>query len=209
MINFQEIDLIIWDWYKTLSDYHFYQDIAENYPDEFKKIGEHLREHPDIVRSWVNGKLKFNDLHSIFEEVSNIPADEFDESINLITVDLIEPKITKHVKKLNSQGKSQIIASDNFEVWDEFLLPAYADKLNEYFMQVSYNFQSFFGKSEELLDLAYYEKIIDSLNTKPERTLLVDDNLMLTKKFSNELGGKSLVHNGISDLNKKLTSNIS
>jgi FMN phosphatase YigB (HAD superfamily) len=118
----------------------------------------------------------------------------------------IDSKILPFVEKFKERGIRQVIATDNFDVWDEFFLPQYSQYLDVYF-EGNYNSAKF-----RILKTTHAEefikKILDETGVQPVNALLIDDN----KEFANafvKMGGQAINHESIADLARKLNKELS
>jgi len=198
-----KIKLVIWDWYKTLSNKHLYASLEKTNPGAYEIIQDYFRNENSKLDSWARGEISYKQMHIEFSKLTNIPAKVFDESLLVIRNNFdIDQKILPFVEKFKELNIIQVIATDNFDIWDEFFLPQYSQYLNKYFI-ATYNSSNFrilrIDQGGEFL-----KTILKTNNIKADETLLIDDNLMLCDLFE-KLGGTSLWHSSITDLKMKLS----
>lgn len=197
-----EIKLVIWDWFNTLSEHHLYEEIAEQNPPAYEIIQRYFYENPQRISEWAQGKLSFQKIHQHFSELTGISAEVFDDSLKMLgsTFD-IDSKITPYLARFKENGVLQVIATDNFDIWDEFFMPQYSKYIELYFSGV-YN-----SRRKRLSDLAQQEdflkEIIESYSLKVEETLVIDDNQSYCQEFE-RIGGKTINHRDPTDLLQKL-----
>jgi hypothetical protein len=197
------LKLIIWDWYKTLSYHHFYEEIKLKDEDAYEKIKDYLLRRPDLVKQWGKGSIEFRELHAKFAEISGTPQSEFDKVLSKLgdrAFD-VDQDLLNYVKKFSELGIEQAVAADNFDVWDEFFLPQYSQYLHLYFTRI------FSVRRYTILDHAdqkeFFKKIVRDMNINFSECLLIDDNSDLTKIFQ-DLGGNVITHKNKQDLLDKL-----
>ncbi len=199
-INLENVKLVIWDWYKTLSEAHLYNDLEETHPGAYEIIQNFFINQNEKINKWLKGDLTYKEIHQEFSKLTGLDTQVFDDSLKNLTGD-IDERILKYIKKFQEKGIRQVIATDNFDVWDEFFLPQYSNYLSQYFVK-TYNSAKFrLLKAED--NMRFIKHIIDDQKTPIENTLLLDDNDKLTEIFK-ESGGISLNYDNIDELENKL-----
>lgn len=201
-VDSRRVKLVIWDWYKTLSDSHLYSDLDNTNPGAYELIQNYFVENKDTISEWMQGKVTYREMHKEFSKITGISVDVFDKSLTELAGKFdIDPSILPYVKKIKELGINQVIATDNFDVWDEFFLPQYSQYLSEYFVN-SYNSSKFrILKSKQAIE--FINRILVSQKVSAPDTLLIDDNTEFCQEFISQ-GGQAINHSDISNLAERL-----
>ncbi len=196
--SLQQIKLIIWDWYKTLSNKHMYSGLQSKYPGAFEAVQNYFIAENDKIKQWQKGEISYREMHQVFSKLTGLPVEEFDHCLGILKNDHdIDPDILIYVQKFAQAGKQQVIATDNFDIWDEFFLPQYSEYLNQYFVNV-YNTAKYRMLKED--DQAQFmQLILSEQKLTPQQVLLIDDNDSFTKSFA-ALGGMVVSQHSKADL---------
>lgn len=199
-INLERIGLVIWDWYKTLSEAHLYNDLENTHPGAYEVIQSFFINQNEKINKWLKGELTYKEIHKEFAKLTGLDTQVFDDSLKNITGD-IDERIIKYLKKFKAKGIRQVIATDNFDVWDEFFLPQYSNYLSQYFIK-TYNSAKFrLLKAED--NMKFIKHILEDQKVDIENTLLLDDNDELIRIFE-QSGGNTLSYDNIEELSSKL-----
>ncbi len=196
-----DVKLIIWDWFKTLSPHHLYESLRQNNPAAYELIQQYFIEHQEELVAWHQGRLGYSSLHTKFTEITGIDSSEFDKSLNSITPkDMIDAEVMNYVKDFANKGIAQVIASDNYDIWDEFFLPQYAGELTLF---TGFHSPTDFRIMTLDQHAEFLRGIAASYQIELSKTLLIDDNPEITDLFG-KLGGKVINHTNAIDLISKL-----
>lgn len=202
MVDISKVKLVIWDWYRTLSNRHLYEELKKNNPGAYEIIQNHFLENPDDIERWSNGNMGFEEIHEEFSKMTSIPKDVFDLSLHTLAGKFdVDDKVLKYVKLFDKRGLKQVIAADNFDVWDEFFLPQYSEHLNIYFSQIYSSAK--FRIVKKIDAQKFIDHIISSEYVGVEDVLLIDDNKDFCEMISLR-GGQAISHDNFSDLARKL-----
>jgi hypothetical protein len=196
-----EVKLIIWDWFKTLSPHHLYESLRQNNPAAYELIQQYFVEHQEELLAWHQGKLGYTSLHTKFAEITGIDPAEFDKSLNSITPkDMVDREVMAYVNDFAGKGIAQVIASDNYDIWDEFFLPQYASELT---MFTGFHSPTDFRIMTLDQHAEFLKGIAASYQIELSKTILIDDYSELTSLFS-KLGGRVINHTDRQDLLSQL-----
>lgn len=203
-MNTKQIKLIIWDWYNTLSTSHLYESLQKDFPSAFDLVQNYFIANNHQIQRWQKGELTYREMHKIFSELTGLPESTFDESLRAISQsESINPEVLKFVSKFRDMGITQVIATDNYDVWDEFFLPQYSLELGKYFQNI-YN-TSKYRMLKEDEHAGFIELILrEQLSSYPQ-SLLIDDSEIFTNNFASR-GGLVINHSDQEDLLKQLAA---
>lgn len=202
-----KIKLIIWDWFDTLSDQHLYEVISQSNPAAYSKISDFFTSQPEKITSWANGEISFREIHREFARLTGLEEGQFDEALQqLAAASYVDPKLQEIVDKANALGVMQVIAADNFDIWDEFFLPEYSLEAGESFSRVYSNSEALHHPDSHRELEKFYRKLIQNQSVEATETLLIDDDTKLREVFSDRLGGKVLEFDTIDQIAPKLDS---
>lgn len=201
-VELDKVELVIWDWYKTLSNRHLYEDLQNTHPGAYEVIQNYFLENKDRIAQWTKGEITYNQMHSEFAKITGVGKEVFDSALAQLAGKFdIDERILPHVEALKERGIKQVIATDNFDVWDEFFLPQYSQYLNQYFV-ASYNSSKFrilkSKQADDFVKTILKDQQVDAINA-----LLIDDNRDFCAAFA-EQGGQTINHENIADLAKTL-----
>ncbi|MFW5702746.1 MAG: HAD family hydrolase [Candidatus Dojkabacteria bacterium] len=198
----EKIKLIIWDWYNTLSKTHLYQDLKYSSPAAYEQVQKFFQEGDKRLALWMRGELSYKQIHAHFSGITGLDRSVFDNSLSAMSGKYdVDERILPYIRKVKGIGIKQVIATDNFDIWDEFFLPQYSQYISELF-DGNYNSAKFrIMKADEGGKLL--KTIMEEFKVLPTQTLLIDDNIQVTEMFE-ELGGNTISHEGIDDLKRKL-----
>ena len=147
---------IFFDWHGVLSKSIYFSHIPES-----QLIEKHwFTTHKDLLRRWGRGKCTVNEFIDELSESTGLPksylAQKLKESCEAQA--FVSDKIPDLIRKLREKGVVCIIATDNYDVFDNWTVPAlgldniFDDTLNSYNLKalkpeiINNNFSPFFSK---------------------------------------------------------------
>jgi len=168
------LSLILFDFHKVLSPSDFYAELAKTNPQEYKKLRLSLfsPESYPLLSRWMRGELSYREIHRMIEPLIGLSASSLDKLL-IKGVKAIELNylLLEFSQNMRARGIKVAILTDNFDVFDEVLVPNF--KLEERFDKI------FSSASQKRLKLdndgELIFKAISLMGSQPEYTLFIDD----------------------------------
>lgn len=197
-----KISLVVWDWYKTLSNNHLYERIEKDYPQAYETIQSYFLSNQDRMVDWKRGEMGYDNLHQEFSALTGIEKHIFDDAIRLLADDFdIEPKLLPYLDRFNAMGIEQIIVTDNYDKWDEFFLPEYSQYATKYFSSIVNSHKFRIAKANASSHLV--ENVASSRRLNPGQVLFIDDDKEISSILLKK-GYKVICHHTTEDLLSQL-----
>lgn len=200
MVN--NISLVVWDWYKTLSNSHLYERLEKDHPQAYETIQSYFLNNQDRMADWKRGEMGYDNLHQEFSALTGLEKDTFDDAIRLLAGNFdIEPKLLPYLDHFNAKGIEQIIVTDNYDKWDEFFLPEYSQYATKYFSSIVNSHKFRIAKANASSHLV--EDIAGLRRLDPAQVLFIDDDKEISSILLKK-GYEVICHNSTADLLSQL-----
>ena len=167
-----EYSHIFFDWHGVLSNSRFWHHIPENDLIEAALFGSlHL-----ALKEWLEGKRDVYSFISLLSKNTNLQESYLLETLkeSCERFELCAPDIPSLISKLKKAGIVCVIATDNFDVFDMWIVPAL--KLNVIFDDIlnSFNIKHVKPDIDENGYSPFFGRYFEENNVK--KSLLIDDN---------------------------------
>lgn len=171
-----KLKVVFIDWYKTLSSSMFYVDM-KNYDEELckKYRTKTFVECEHLLEDWLRGKISTQDIISSFAS----GEEEFKQAFEILknsceNMVFDSPRFPALIKKIRNKGCRVVIATDNMDVFTQFVVPSLS--LSELFDGIlSSNLNG--CKKRDVVDgrLVFFEDYLQRNGLNYEDAVLIDD----------------------------------
>lgn len=194
----KKIKAVIFDFDGVLCSDFFYNTLEHTNKEYYDKINKEIFQgSKDMIRSWMRGHIKSDDINSIISSRLNINKEILDQELsNSIKCMKLNPYLMQFIKELRASGAKTAIMTDNMDVFEELLVPTF--KLNEYFDEIYSSPKYKRLKKDE--NWKNVHEVLEKLNCDMDEVLFIDDwdevggyvksqngNFYLYKRGNNEL----------------------
>lgn len=178
---------ILFDFDGVLSNGRFYSTLAKSNPKAYAKITKAIfgKHNQKVVRTWMRGKISFEQLHRRFTKEIGIPVSLLNRALidSVIKIKLNQNLMT-FVTEARSRNITTAIFTDNMDIFDNLFVP-----YNDLQSKFDYIFSSSTEGRLKLDDKALFlRNVLKKVGSKPENTLLVDDSPKIGV-YMEKLGG--------------------
>jgi|GEM_PF-816907 len=170
----KQLSLILFDFHNVLSRSDFYADLIKSNPQGYEKLRLSLfsPEAYPLLSRWMRGELSYREIHQMIEPLVGLSSSSLDKLlIKGVKAIELNNSLLEFSQTMRSQGIKIAILTDNFDVFDEVLVPNF--KLDEQFDMI------FSSASQKKLKLdndgELIFKAISLMGSRPENTLFIDD----------------------------------
>lgn len=196
------VSLVAWDWYKTLSSNHLYQQIAEDHPAAYETIQSYFLQNSKQMEAWKRGELAYQELHNEFASLTGLTKSVFDDAILVLAKQFdIDQDFITHLDRIKQAGIEQVIVTDNYDIWDEFFLPEYSQHATKYFSMIQNSHKFRISKPQASSHLI--EELTQQRLLSPAQVLFIDDNREVGDKLRKK-GYQVITHHAKADLLEQL-----
>jgi len=166
------------DWYKTLSNSLFWEQIKHTDPEKFEKISVScFLTRAGLTKPWMRGEYSSEDMVKFIAKDTKLDKkyllNELEKSAS--EMKFVSEAVPDLVQKLRKKGLWVVVATDNMDTLTRWTVPAM--KLNKLFDEIlcSWDIKALKGDFEGKKSLFFDSFFKDHPKIKPSDCTIIDD----------------------------------
>lgn len=182
----KKLKIVFVDWYKTLSSSIFFSNIKND--EMFVKLMRKrtFEDNVHLMDDWVRGKISKKD---ILEKISTTQQEYLEAEASLIksceNMKFDSDDYLPLLQKIRQKGIKVVIATDNMDVFKEYVVPAM--QLDKYFDAIISSAETGYVKKDVIGDkMLFFYDYLQKQNCAYHEAIMLDDitnTIELCKRF--------------------------